>query len=176
MCQSLFAKLPRNYLHRLRQGDRASCPPCRTIDSLEIGVWLSPEYSSGTWDTILAAVSGRQPHLFIAREPEAGFQDWKTFNLRQIFGSRRVPIRDVDRISLVDVALAEWYQRDDWLLQGVVLKARCVGSSRMIQVDRYRYINRPLHHDRSWGPQVVWSDAIELSDWRLVPHPPISHN
>ncbi|RDA91653.1 hypothetical protein CP533_0081 [Ophiocordyceps camponoti-saundersi (nom. inval.)] len=121
ICHSLFAKFPRTYLFRLFQGEKGKCPPCKTIDRLEIGVWISPDFTSGTWDTILAAISGKQPHVFIAREPEAGFQDWKAFNLKQIFGSRRVAVWDVDRISIVDVAQEAFYQKDPWVLQVIVI-------------------------------------------------------
>ncbi|PFH58779.1 putative enterotoxin [Ophiocordyceps unilateralis] len=175
VCERLFARMPRTYLSRLWEGEegssRGKCPPspCRKINKLEIDVKISPNFLAGTWDTILAGVAGRSPHLFIAKEPKAGFQTRKAFNLKQIFTSDQVPLREIDRISLIDVAKPSVMERDQWTLEGVTLRAQCVGSSHIIQVDRYRRLGRNLQHGNSWGPQVVWADMIQISDWHLLP-------
>ncbi|KAF4587446.1 putative enterotoxin [Ophiocordyceps camponoti-floridani] len=167
-CEKLLSPMPRTLLFLIWEGSRGRCPPCQKIDGLEVEVSLAEEALAGTWDTILVGVAGRKPHLVMARGPEAGFRVKKGFDLKSVFGEREVYLRDVDSVSLIDHAEVSVLERDEWLLQGVRLWARCAGSSQMLRVDRYRHLRLGMRHGRSWGPEVVWSDRIELGDWRTV--------
>ncbi|PHH76796.1 putative enterotoxin [Ophiocordyceps camponoti-rufipedis] len=165
-CEELLAWLPRTLLFLIWEGSRGRCPPCQKIDGLEVEVSIAEGALAGTWDTVLVGVAGMTPHLVMATGPEAGYRVRKRFDLKSVFGEKEVYLRDVDSVSLIDHAQGSVMERDKWTLQGVRMWARCAASSQMLRVDRYRDLRLGLRHGRSWGPEVVWSDRIELGDWR----------
>ncbi|PHH90677.1 hypothetical protein CDD83_2971 [Cordyceps sp. RAO-2017] len=99
-------------------GTRSECAPCSNIDRLEIGLRLSSDATSGTYDTILAVLAGRKPHTLLAEGPKAGFSQWKEVKLKEVFGSKKVAVRAVNRVGLIDLAYGGYFERDEWKVEG----------------------------------------------------------
>ncbi|PHH73677.1 hypothetical protein CDD80_3638 [Ophiocordyceps camponoti-rufipedis] len=168
-----------NRWQKRTQGQRRSCCglrrelSCQSISNLTVDFHLGNDMGAGTWDTIaveVGALRGKSGITKLAREPEGGFLSNHTFDLQSIFGSRTVPLSDINPVRLVDISGKGFYfRKDQWEFGGITLTATCADSSQRIEMTKYRSVNKWLQNNSEglFNPDQVWEGEIAPSDWSL---------
>ncbi|ODA76063.1 hypothetical protein RJ55_08346 [Drechmeria coniospora] len=92
---------------------------CSQITSLEIGIFLSPDRGSGTYDYILATIGNETVELGF--NTNGGYDAWKQVDLKSAFSSDTIDIRRVQSLELVDKGRT-WtislFRNDEWKVKG----------------------------------------------------------
>ncbi|PMB64673.1 hypothetical protein BM221_009513 [Beauveria bassiana] len=146
---------------------------CRTIKNIQLGLALSNEYWSGTWDRIGATLEGPagKAVLHLANGPSRGFSTWKKVNMKASFGSESIDIGGIDKITLnaagvFSVIRESNPKNDQWKVQDPDFKAKD---------DKLVGLNAWYGHPGGWKAGIAYKTKpvatfpIVPGDWAFSP-------
>ncbi|KAM4066471.1 heat-labile enterotoxin alpha chain domain-containing protein [Hirsutella rhossiliensis] len=145
---------------------------CDHIQDVEIGFKLSDDYFSGTYDRLGAILEGPagKASLEIAEAPPSGFEKW--FRV----GPNMLDIKKgINKIQLTAAGHYSGTRNDEWKLQDMVLRARCVESGYRVEVDKFKALNAVYKHKHTGREsdqllaQTVATLDIAPTDWHMRP-------
>ncbi|OAA52038.1 protein-tyrosine phosphatase [Metarhizium rileyi] len=171
-------------------------PPCNKLKKLRVGFQLSNNNWAGTYDLISVAfasetdtIKGQHERVTVADMPPAGLHVWKDVDMKKIFGSPHVAMRDLRYVGIYDYSAGLGVAGDRWELQGLTLRGMCVNGSQQVEVDKYASIDKYLQHSdgnkgNPWMFQIpffppvspghkgtaelVWVGNITAKDWKVT--------
>ncbi|KAM4060544.1 protein-tyrosine phosphatase [Hirsutella rhossiliensis] len=120
-------------------GDWHMTPPCANIKGLEYEFKLGNELGAGTWDS-LSFTLGQGKEISLANSVSGGFSKTNRINLRDVFGSEQVDIRDIKNISLLDRA----GRGDGWLFEGISFTASCADVPKKMRLSKFASVDKWL--------------------------------
>ncbi|PHH59985.1 putative enterotoxin [Ophiocordyceps australis] len=181
-------KLHKKWLHRHEDAcseakdvfRAARRDPCGRIHKLKVHFKLADQGYAGTWDIIKLALRASAKHRLVvpvADGPSRGFSVWKDIDLSKLTGSRDNTItpNQLTSIEVLAAGHASGPQNDQFKLQGITVRAKCVESDREIEVVKYAaqntwYYHKPLSTlSERLLDQTVATFPILSADWRMNP-------
>ncbi|TWU71617.1 hypothetical protein ED733_000868 [Metarhizium rileyi] len=148
---------------------------CSQLYDLSLGFQLLDGSGDGTWDSIVLSFGDGLPEHIITEGPSAGFHEWQQVNLKRIFGSEKIRLDQIKKLSLLTRVTHWWIGGDEWDLLGLKLKARCVGSEIPIFMESFKDIhgamawNNPIKHVNVYDAIVWQGDVNPDKDWVARP-------
>ncbi|RDA89290.1 hypothetical protein CP532_0513 [Ophiocordyceps camponoti-leonardi (nom. inval.)] len=145
--------------------------PCSRVDDLKVDFWISEDgilSEAGTYDTIVLSLGWLQ--TILAEAPSQGGSFSQNVNLQRAFGTKAVPLGHIKQVKLLDLRINDPNGGDRWHFQGLTLRASCVGSSKALEVNKFKQVNTWLQHGPGITLEEVWSGDIQPQDW-LVSEP-----
>ncbi|RCI11400.1 putative heat-labile enterotoxin [Ophiocordyceps polyrhachis-furcata BCC 54312] len=165
-----------------RENDRSSClqaadlvkNSCDSITALHVDFSLGEK---GTADAIGLQVGGRnRPEAMIPLVPPSSGTAHKTVknhrvDLRRVFDSDVVPLRDIVYVVLYDTPLVVGTDAQDWTMGGITLTASCANLTQKMEMSTYSSVNEAVQNSSPSTnrlPQMVWRRDITREDWKIV--------
>ncbi|PFH62182.1 hypothetical protein XA68_14723 [Ophiocordyceps unilateralis] len=154
---------------------------CSHFDQLRLHFNLSSDRGSGTYDKLWLAFPGAPNMHPIVDGPPAGFEEWQTINLQEVFMSSRVEVAGLKSIGIAGTASfpTALFAMDEFTIAGIKLSARCAGSGIMVDNNKYLSLEKSLKVGDRFGEAqkgatyALWEGGIGPEDW--VAKPPCSH-
>ncbi|EJP68034.1 protein-tyrosine phosphatase [Beauveria bassiana ARSEF 2860] len=155
---------------------------CRTIKNIQLGLALSNDYWSGTWDRIGATLEGPagKAVLHLANGPSRGFSTWEKVNMKASFGSESIDIGGIDKITLNAAGVFSVIREsnptnDQWKVQDVQIRAECADPDFKAKDDKLVGLNAWYGHPGGWQEgnayktKPVATFSIVPGDWAFSP-------
>ncbi|RDA84783.1 putative heat-labile enterotoxin [Ophiocordyceps camponoti-leonardi (nom. inval.)] len=169
------------------QGDTSSClrvadlvkGSCNSISSLTVDIHLGEK---GTDEAIGLLIGGASTTTTTTTEaviPLLPFSDTATphrtvkdvrVDMKRVFGSDVVPLRDIDYIVLLDTPRLGSDPRD-WTLGGITLTASCANLAQKMTMSSYSSVNEVVQNSSpstNRQPETVWRRDLNREDWKIV--------
>ncbi|RDA83926.1 hypothetical protein CP532_3646 [Ophiocordyceps camponoti-leonardi (nom. inval.)] len=144
---------------------------CERVSGLQVGFTLSNDDWSGTSSEISLVFDGPQGpvRIPIADGPSRGFKTWKSFGIGDSGVSQLQDIKNI-RIECKEKNSFPWFSQA-WQLQDLELRARCVETSDLMVMEKYKPLNKwfesPDKKITTW--QDVGNLPVTTRDWKMKP-------
>ncbi|OAA42462.1 protein-tyrosine phosphatase [Beauveria brongniartii RCEF 3172] len=155
---------------------------CRTIKNIQLGLALSNDYYSGTWDRIGATLEGPagKAILRLAKGPSPGFSTWQKVDMKASYGSESIDIGGIDKITLNAAAVFSGFRdsnpkNDQWKVQDVQIRAECADPDFKAKDDKLVGLNAWYGHPGGWfGEEAYQTKTVATfhivpGDWAFSP-------
>ncbi|KAM3512760.1 hypothetical protein MY11210_003634 [Beauveria gryllotalpidicola] len=157
---------------------------CRTIKNIQLGLALSDELWSGTWDRVGATLEGPagKAILHLAEGPSRGFSTWAKVDMQASYGSDSIDIGGIDKITLNAAAVftpplrdSSNPKNDQWKVQDVQIRAECADPDFKAKDDKLVGLNAWYGHPGGWlgesayKTKTVATFPIVPGDWAFSP-------
>ncbi|KAF4583088.1 hypothetical protein GQ602_006232 [Ophiocordyceps camponoti-floridani] len=138
---------------------------CLFITNLKLGFQLDRGGGSATTDTISFTFNSASRKTTIIRNPWSGFHTWMKLDIPTLF-------TDLENVTLTDIHSIQLHSHrnqdddDGWGLQGLKLRAKCHGSDKTWEVDKWSSLNAWLFRpDDKVEDAMLWQDTVKAVDW-----------
>ncbi|KHN94414.1 uncharacterized protein MAM_07730 [Metarhizium album ARSEF 1941] len=149
----------------IRPGDWSFTTPCH-VRQLRYDFRVSSGFGSGTWDSIYFTLGHSERQIALGKSVEAGFSSNGVVNLRRVFGTDSVDIRDLDKIAIGDTVgtsvLSHVLDGDAWSFQGITLTATCAENQRRLKLTKFESVNSVVQNQ---DDKPVWAGDVSPEDW-----------
>ncbi|ODA83229.1 hypothetical protein RJ55_01741 [Drechmeria coniospora] len=147
---------------------------CESLDEVEVGFEMSPEFLAGTWDCLGIALN-QTYGMFkqqIAVKPNAGSEAWSALDIQAWLGKGTTSV-SLNKIRMVDLTVREcgfpypFAPHDDkFKIKAFKIRGRCAGTKVRATLD-YHSGSTVQEHHHSLG-RVYW-DAYHTETFASVP-------
>ncbi|PFH55427.1 hypothetical protein XA68_18340 [Ophiocordyceps unilateralis] len=147
---------------------------CHSITALRVNFRIAHGIKDGTWSSVgllLGGHGGVDGLIPLAKEARPGFQvDNLDVDLKLVFESDVVPLRDIQLIRLLDIPGNRYYGPDSWVFGGITLTATCADFPEKMEMLKYATVNKEMKRETGrFDMETVWEGDVELKDWNRQP-------
>ncbi|RDA95922.1 hypothetical protein CP533_5941 [Ophiocordyceps camponoti-saundersi (nom. inval.)] len=150
----------------VKETDWVMKPPCNFLSRLSLNFTIGDKYLAGTDDTIAFYVRPMSKPITIAKAPSRGKFVHKELDLSEHFGAEVIQVKNLTEMVLLDAASAGFSWAPDWFLHGVTLSGHCVGSGKLIEMNKFKSIDQWEGHGNKVAElEQAWSGEFRPEDW-----------